>query len=339
MLQDLLNFSSKKDRNDFFIALFVIALFGGLFWYLSDVSSFTQKELHQSAIQSQKEGTNNSLITMDSINEEDTIGSEAVAVDLEFDTESRTEAKSKDIIDSINSHFTSIKETESTPSKAPISLNDAITTKDSDSDGVIDSEDDCPNQAGIRQNNGCPEEIIEQEIITESTETNGYEEDIALENEETETNLEPDSDNDGVSDKLDKCPDLFGIPANGGCPEKEVNENEREALENLQNIQFYHNSARIKGESKTIIDNLVSMLKKYPDYKLKIIGHTDSDGDETFNMNLSEKRARSCFRYIRSKGINGERISYEGRGESEPITENETVEGKNKNRRVQFILH
>jgi len=89
--------------------------------------------------------------------------------------------------------------------------------------------------------------------------------------------------------------------------------------------------------SKEILDNVVAVLKKLSDLNIEIQGHTDSDGSEIYNQNLSEKRAVSVKKYLVSSGISKTRLSTVGVGESMPVAENNTAEGKAKNRRIEFI--
>jgi len=83
----------------------------------------------------------------------------------------------------------------------------------------------------------------------------------------------------------------------------------------------------------------VQIMRRYPDYKLKISGHTDSIGSRRPNQKLSEERAKSCYDYIVSKGISPTRLEYQGYGESRPIANNKYKEGREINRRVEFDLY
>ena len=103
-------------------------------------------------------------------------------------------------------------------------------------------------------------------------------------------------------------------------------------------ILFDVNKANIKPGSYKILDDLGKVLEENPSLSIKIIGHTDSDGDAASNLSLSEKRAQSIKDYLSNNfPIAGKRMQIAGKGESEPIANNHTADGKAKNRRVEFI--
>lgn len=103
-------------------------------------------------------------------------------------------------------------------------------------------------------------------------------------------------------------------------------------------ILFDVSSANIKSTSHGIIKQIADALIENPDVKIKIIGHTDSDGDEATNLSLSKKRADAVRDYLSSVfGIDKSRMETEGKGETQPIDNNTTNEGKANNRRVEFI--
>jgi OmpA-OmpF porin, OOP family len=102
-------------------------------------------------------------------------------------------------------------------------------------------------------------------------------------------------------------------------------------------IQFEVNSDKILPESDAVIKQIADALKENVSLKLKVIGHTDSDGDDAKNMILSKKRAASVKNKLVISGINTARLITDGKGESEPIGNNKTAEGKAENRRVEFV--
>lgn len=104
-------------------------------------------------------------------------------------------------------------------------------------------------------------------------------------------------------------------------------------------ILFDTNKATIKSSSKKVLDELGQVLKENPSIKLSITGHTDSDGNDKDNQKLSEKRAEAVANYFFSNyNISKNRMESYGKGESNPIAENETADGKKQNRRVEFIV-
>ena len=103
-------------------------------------------------------------------------------------------------------------------------------------------------------------------------------------------------------------------------------------------ILFDYQSAVIKAESYGVVKEMGTVLKDNPSVKVKIVGHTSSDGDDAANMELSKQRSASVKALlVKEFGIEAERILTEGMGETQPIADNQTKEGKTQNRRVEFI--
>ena len=104
------------------------------------------------------------------------------------------------------------------------------------------------------------------------------------------------------------------------------------------NLLFESNKSIIKQQSLQSLDELAQYLIDNENFNLSLIGHTDSLGSDIFNKNLSLNRANAVKNYLISKGVDGSRISADGKGESEPIESNSTSEGRRKNRRVEFKI-
>jgi outer membrane protein OmpA-like peptidoglycan-associated protein len=102
-------------------------------------------------------------------------------------------------------------------------------------------------------------------------------------------------------------------------------------------ILFDVNKATIRPESMGVINEIVKMMKAHEDLKLRIEGHTDSDGEKSFNQELSEKRAQAVKDLLVESGIASSRFKTKGYGESKPVADNSTPEGKANNRRVEFV--
>ena len=103
-------------------------------------------------------------------------------------------------------------------------------------------------------------------------------------------------------------------------------------------ILFDVNSADIKAESYGTLKEIANVLKENADVKVKIVGHTDSDGDENKNLDLSKRRAESVKNTLTKEfGINESRMETDGMGETKPVSKNDTPAGKANNRRVEFI--
>ena len=106
----------------------------------------------------------------------------------------------------------------------------------------------------------------------------------------------------------------------------------------LKDVHFDVNLATLRPESFKTLNELVEILKIKEDLRVEIAGHTDSDGDEKANMILSQSRAESVVKYLISKGIAKDRLIAKGYGESEPVDDNNTVAGKQKNRRTEVRI-
>jgi outer membrane protein OmpA-like peptidoglycan-associated protein len=106
----------------------------------------------------------------------------------------------------------------------------------------------------------------------------------------------------------------------------------------FDNLVFEFNKDVIKPTSYSYLDELADVMIQEPTWKLQIIGHTDNKGSEEYNLDLSTRRANSVKKYLISKGVNQDIITSEGKGETEPIDTNDTEQGREKNRRVEFII-
>lgn len=204
---------------------------------------------------------------------------------------------------------------------------------DTDNDGVLDYLDNCPKVFGPKENNGCP---------WPDTDNDGLKD-----NEDKCPNLagpienkgcpEQDTDNDGIPDGEDKCPSTPGSIENKGCPELE--KEEQEILNTaFDNLIFETGKDVIKASSFESLDGLAELLNKKKDWKLQISGHTDAVGAAQNNLILSKKRSEAVKSYISSKGVDTQRISALFFGETVPIADNDTKEGRQKNRRVEMVI-
>ena len=167
---------------------------------------------------------------------------------------------------------------------------------DSDSDGVADHLDQCPNtfRGASVDAKGC----------------------------------ELDGDNDGVVDRLDKCPNSApGVQVDiNGC---EIKEEIR-----LPGVNFEPNSDRLLPGAESVLNDAAATLRKNPEIRVEVAGHTDSDGAAAYNESLSTRRALTVRDYLIARGVDEERMSVRGYGESQPVSDNATAAGKASNRRV-----
>ena len=142
--------------------------------------------------------------------------------------------------------------------------------------------------------------------------------------------IDHDTDKDGVRDSKDYCPKtpLGAKVDKNGCP-----------LVMSLDLKFDFDKATISDkESLENVKKLSEFMKKYPVYRANIIGHTDSTGRASYNMKLSLRRAEVVKKLIVKDGVYASRLTYEGRGESEPLFENINPLNRHKNRRTEVEL-
>ncbi|MBP7497575.1 MAG: OmpA family protein [Bacteroidales bacterium] len=106
----------------------------------------------------------------------------------------------------------------------------------------------------------------------------------------------------------------------------------------LNDIYFQTDSFALTEESKLVINDFINYLNENKNMKIAIYGHTDNVGDASYNLSLSENRAKSVFEYIIKQGIEKTRLNYKGFGMTKPVDTNNTPEGKAKNRRTEFYI-
>ncbi|QKG56356.1 OmpA family protein [Hymenobacter sp. BRD128] len=204
---------------------------------------------------------------------------------------------------------------------------------DSDGDGVADADDKCPNTpAGVRVDaSGCPLDADGDGVPDYLDKCPGTPSGVKVD----ATGCPLDRDGDGVPDYQDRCPDRAGPASNKGCPEIPA-EQKKILNEATKYINFDFNKATLKPSSYPRLNQMVQILNDYPDYSLSIAGHTDSKGDEAYNLRLSYERAASARKYMLEHGIPAERIESRGYGKTKPIADNKTAAGQALNRRVDF---
>jgi outer membrane protein OmpA-like peptidoglycan-associated protein len=169
---------------------------------------------------------------------------------------------------------------------------------DGDGDGVVDALDRCPTTPAGRKVNaeGC----------------------------------ELDGDGDGIVDGADQCPNT---PAGDKVDEKGCTLPKTLTLEG---VNFDYDGDVLRPEGIATLEGIAATLKRYPYFKVEIAGHTDSRGSTDYNVALSDRRAKAVVDYLTAHGIAADRLSAKGYGETQPIGNNNTEEGRMKNRRVEM---
>ncbi len=183
---------------------------------------------------------------------------------------------------------------------------------DRDGDGIIDDEDACPDVAGVATGDplthGCPPPS--------------------------------DRDGDGIVDDKDACPDKAGVPnadpKKHGCPKAVV---VGKQIKILERVEFDTAQATLRPESGSVLEAVLSVLNKHPEIKkVRVEGHTDNRGSRAYNRGLSQRRAAAVVGWLIKKGVDPSRLTAEGFGLDRPIDTNETSEGRQNNRRVEFHI-
>ena len=228
---------------------------------------------------------------------------------------------------------------------------------DRDNDGIEDSKDRCPDVAGTAVLRGCPDADKDGVADIDDNCAN-----TKMGTKVNQSGCALDSDGDGVTDDVDRCPDVAGVVALKGCPDAdgdgiadlddrcptvkgtaenkgcaEITKAEITKITMIGSKLFFeNNSAKLKVASLAQLDELTKILLKYDGANLIIEGNTDSVGKDDFNMILSQKRTESVKEYLIGRGISGSRLTAIGNGESKPVASNKTALGRAKNRRVEL---
>lgn len=238
---------------------------------------------------------------------------------------------------------------------------------DSDNDGVPDYKDKCPNTPhGVKvDENGCPIDSDKDGVPDYLDKCPDTPLGVAVD----ANGCPPDEDGDGVPDYLDKCPntpahievDKFGCPLDSdkdgvpdyldkcpntppntkvdskGCPENATQQETFYQFILRGDDTFEPNSALLKNPAKLLLNEIAFYIQNQPDSKWRIEGHMDSEGSVTFIKKLSYDRAKTVMDYLVSQGLSADRFTLYGLGDSFPIANNNTAEGRSTNRRIMII--
>ncbi len=154
-----------------------------------------------------------------------------------------------------------------------------------------------------------------------------------------------DPDRDGYIGEEDLCPDepetLNGFDDTDGCPDKAelLVSLTPEKIEIKEQIHFKPGTSVIDVSSFNLLNQVASLMKAHTEIDMvRIEGHTDSRGTKADNLKLSQKRAESLSAYLVDQGVEAERLLTIGYGENQPIASNATLDGRTKNRRVEFMV-
>jgi len=199
---------------------------------------------------------------------------------------------------------------------------------DSDGDGVVNRLDECPGTTpGARvDDRGCEFDGDNDGVADSRDRCPGTPAGASVD----KNGCELDSDGDGVVNSMDKCPDTAsGVPVDQkGC--------ELEPEYKLEGVTFEFDSATISTASTAKLNEAATILKRKTGLKVEVAGHTDSKGNDNYNMGLSERRAQAVADYLIAHGVNGSNLTIMGYGETQPVADNATDAGRAANRRVEL---
>ena len=232
-----------------------------------------------------------------------------------------------------------LDECPDTPKEAFGKVDEKGCPLDTDGDGVADYMDECPDTPeaayGLVDEKGCPLDSDNDsvpdyldECPNTPVEAIGHVDSLGC---------ELDTDKDGVPDYQDLCPTVPGLKANKGCPEmkREVRQLLQKAM---QGIEFETGKAKIKKKSYALLDKIAAIFIENENYIIEVQGHTDNTGKAEVNKKISDQRAKAVMKYLVDKGVPAERMSAVGYGQDQPIADNKTAAGRQKNRRVEFKI-
>jgi len=214
---------------------------------------------------------------------------------------------------------------------------------DNDKDGVPDAKDHCPlepeDRDGFRDEDGCPDLDNDKDEVADAKDRCPLEAEDRDGFEDEDGCPDPDDDKDGVLDQADKCPRDPGPAASDGCPKKyEHIVVTDQKIELKQKIFFQTNKAVILPRSYGLLSEIAQVLKARPTMRLRVEGHTDSVGPHQRNMALSQARAEAVKQHLAGLGAGVDRMEAVGFGPDQPIETNRTGAGREKNRRVEFVI-
>ena len=237
---------------------------------------------------------------------------------------------------------------------------------DRDADGVPDHNDRCPDDKGPKERLGCPIEDRDRDSIEDSQDScpdqfvgsttqgcpDGDQDGVADRDDRCPSDPGvvdlrgcKDQDSDGIADPDDQCPTeaetINGIKDADGCPDKgkELVVVTADRIEIKDTIYFDAGKDTIQRRSFPLLGQIALVLKAHEEIKkVRVEGHTDADGNDDKNLDLSKRRARAVMLHLAKQGVSLLRMESEGYGEQKPIADNKTKAGKAKNRRVEFVI-
>jgi outer membrane protein OmpA-like peptidoglycan-associated protein len=209
---------------------------------------------------------------------------------------------------------------------------------DVDADGILDKDDACPAVSGVAAQKGCPDK-----------DGDGLTDDVDqcpdLAGPASPYRGCPDADKDGFTDNIDKCPaeaeTVNNVADDDGCPDegKVLVALTANKIEILDKVFFDSGKATIQEKSFALLDQVATVLRTHAELsRVRVEGHTDDKGDDDKNKALSQERADAVKAYLVQKGVDVARLDAVGFGETQPAADNKAADGRDKNRRVEFVI-
>jgi outer membrane protein OmpA-like peptidoglycan-associated protein len=213
---------------------------------------------------------------------------------------------------------------------------------DDDKDGVLDERDACrlepEDRDAFEDDNGCPDPDNDGDAILDANDGCPLEPEDKDGFQDADGCAEPDNDKDAMLDVDDACPADPGPRESKGCPGVRI-DIEQGKLSILDRVEFETNKDVILAQSEPLLGEVEATLSANPQLeRVRIEGHTDDVGKDAKNLDLSKRRARSVARWLVKHGISIERLEAFGCGETRPLGGNDTEEGRQQNRRVEFHI-
>jgi outer membrane protein OmpA-like peptidoglycan-associated protein/opacity protein-like surface antigen len=218
------------------------------------------------------------------------------------------------------------------------------TNSDTDGDGVPNKDDACPNVPGLKTSSGCPAQsqkpVVKEElpVVVQDTPKPVVPKPVVevVKPEPVKASPPPPIEAPKEVVRTETTRPTTSVPAVSNV----VLEKAEEETINyaLQGVQFETSKSLLLPQSYKSLNDIVIILERHPTYQLIIEGNTDNRGNEASNEVLSQRRAEACLNYFVSKGITPDRLKAVGLGSRNPIGENKTLAGQQKNRRVEFKL-
>jgi outer membrane protein OmpA-like peptidoglycan-associated protein len=218
---------------------------------------------------------------------------------------------------------------------------------DRDGDGIPDNVDKCPDQPedkdGFQDEDGCPDPDNDGDGIPDNVDLCPNDPEDFDGFEDHDGCPDPDNDHDRIPDKDDKCPNepetYNGYQDEDGCPDRGRVVVTDTSIEILDVIYFEYDKAVILPKSFPILDAVAATLQGNPSIQLvEIQGHTDERGDDAYNLDLSDRRAKAVMKYLVDKGVDSKRLTAQGYGETQPLDRRHNEAAWAKNRRVAFLI-